>query len=104
VDFSAHYALNEDGVPVATDNLTFEVVYQAVLRTYYLLFPAMNAYIDLSNQQDVDRAAARILTAIDPSNWMSMGFMPRTRDMSASRRLLLQAYLNAVIATTGVRS
>ena len=99
VDFSAHYALNADGVPVAKDSLTFDVVYQAVLRTYYLLFPAMNAYIDLSNQQAVDGAASRILTAIDPSSWMSTGFMPRTRDMSASRRLLLQAYLNAVIGT-----
>jgi hypothetical protein len=63
-----------------------------------VLYPAMNTYVPLNDQQAVDAAASTILSVTDPSIWMTTGFMPRTRDMSQSRRTLLQAYCRKVLA------
>ncbi|HEX9983273.1 MAG TPA: hypothetical protein VGF69_08415 [Thermoanaerobaculia bacterium] len=92
VDFSQYYADPASPTPVGNAALTFAVVYQNVLRTYYLLFPAMNQYVQLNEEASVAAAAAQILTATDPANWMEPSFMPRTRDLSQSRRTLLQAW------------
>jgi hypothetical protein len=40
--------------------------------------------------------AKAVIDATDPSIWMTTGYMPRTRDMSASRRTLLQAWCRKV--------
>jgi hypothetical protein len=71
-----------------------------VLRTYYLLYPIMNSVIPLNSEPRVAASAAAILQMTDPMQtpWMSSGFMPRTRDMSASRRTLLQAWCRKVLA------
>ena len=91
-DFSSYY---KPGVvpPVGNEKLTFDVVYQKVLRTYYLLYPVMKPYVDLSLEKSVRDNATYILQAIDPAVWMTSQYMPRTRDMSASRRTLLEAWL-----------
>jgi hypothetical protein len=82
---------------VGNEQLTFDVVYQKVLRTYYLLYPIMNIKaFPLNSEEDVARNAKAILQATDPKQWMSIHFMPRTRDMSASRRTLLQAWCRKV--------
>jgi len=91
-DFSQYYVDPTAAKPVGNANLTFAVVYQKVLRTYYLLYPIMNSVIDLSSESAVSAAAQSILDATDPAIWMSLYFMPRTRDMSQSRRTLLQAW------------
>ena len=91
-DFSQYYVDPTAAKPVGNASLTFDVVYQKVLRTYYLLYPIMNTYIDLSSETAVSGAAQSILDATDPAAWMSLYFMPRTRDMSQSRRTLLQAW------------
>lgn len=95
-DFSRYYVDPSAKKPVGNELLTFDVVYTKVLRTYYLLFPAMNKYIDLSKESDVRDHAQKILDATDPAIWMSVHYMPRTRDMSASRRTLLQAWCRKV--------
>jgi hypothetical protein len=97
-DFSSYYVHPIAAKPVGNDLLTFKVVYQKVLRTYYLLYPVMNEYIPLNSEADVTAAALTILQRTDPAvtRWMSSDFMPRTRDMSLSRRTLLQAWCRKV--------
>jgi hypothetical protein len=93
-DFSSYYVDPNAAKPVGNAQLTFDVVYRKVLRTYYLLYPIMNSFIPLNSEADVAAAASTILLMTDPAQtpWMSSGFMPRTRDMSATRRMLLQAW------------
>jgi hypothetical protein len=97
-DFSGYYVHPIATPPAANDQLTFEVVYQKVLRTYYLLYPIMNSWIKLNSEADVTASAPIIVAMTDPAQtpWMSSGFMPRTRDMSASRRTLLHAWCRKV--------
>lgn len=96
-DFSRYYVDPTATKPVGNDQLTFDVVYQKVLRTYYLLYPIMNlAAFPLNSEAKCKENAPAILQVTDPKQWMSIGFMPRTRDMSASRRTLLQAWCRKV--------
>lgn len=99
VDFTPYYTI-VNGKPVGNSSgpnaLTFPFVYTNVLQTYYLLFPAMDPYVLLNGEESVNTNAQSILDAISPSAWMTPHFMPRTRDMSQSRRTLLEAYCNMV--------
>jgi hypothetical protein len=97
-DFSRYYVDPTAAEPVGNAQLTFEVVYRKVLRTYYLLYPAMNAVFPLNSEAQVAKRASKILQVTDPSLWMSIHYMPRTRDMSASRRTLLRAWCRKVLA------
>lgn len=97
-DFSQYYVDPTAEEPVGNSSLTFDVVYQKVLRTYYLLYPAMNQIFALNSESAVAAQASAILQATDPAIWMSIHYMPRTRDMSASRRQLLRAWCRAVLA------
>ena len=96
-DFSRYYVDPSASEPVGNDQLTFDVVYQKVLRTYYLLYPVMNKVFPLNSEAEVAKHAQAILDVTDPKLWMSISFMPRTRDMSASRRTLLQAWCRKVL-------
>jgi hypothetical protein len=95
-DFSEYYADPRAEDPTGNDRLTFDVVYQKVLRTYYLLYPAMNQIFPLNSEQAVTTYAKAILQRTEKSLWMSTGYMPRTRDLSASRRALLRAWCRKV--------
>jgi hypothetical protein len=97
-DFSRYYVDPTAAEPVGNDQLTFDVVYAKVLRTYYLLFPAMNRFIPLNSETDVAAAARAILAMTDVSQWMTTSYMPRTRDLSASRKQLLRAWCHKVVA------
>jgi hypothetical protein len=98
IDFSKYYVdptATGDNL-VCNDTLTFDNVYQASLRTYSLLYPAMDAVFDLSDSATVTKNAPAILYVTDPANWMSSSYMPRTRDLSESRRDLLRAWCREV--------
>jgi hypothetical protein len=95
-DFSKYYAPGE-GEPVGNSLLTFGVLYEKVLRTYYLLYPAMNQVFPLNSETAVAKYAQAILDRTDQSLWMTTSYMPRTRDMSASRKQLLQAWCRKVM-------
>ena len=95
-DFSQYYVDPSAPEPVGNDKLTFDIVYAKVLRTYYLLYPIMNIHIPLNSEKDVRDNAGAIIARTDPSLWMSTRYMPRTRDMSSSRRTLLQAWCRKV--------
>jgi hypothetical protein len=96
-DFSQYYVDPNAQEPVANDLLTFEVLYEKVLRTYYLLYPVMIPYVRLNSEQDVRENANAILQTTERSIWMSIGYMPRTRDMSSSRLRLLRAWCRKVL-------
>jgi hypothetical protein len=95
-DFSQYYVDPTAPEPIGNAQLTFDVVFTNVLRTYYLLYPIMNLVIPLNDETKLAASAARILAATDPQYWMTQYFMPRTRDMSESRRTLLQAWCRKV--------
>ena len=88
-----------EGPPVGNELLTFEVVYEKVLRTYHLLYPAMNQVFPLNDPKLVAKYAKSILEVTDPAMWMSIDYMPRTRDLSAKRRTLLQAWCRKVLGS-----
>jgi hypothetical protein len=97
VDFSQYYVDPQAAEPVGNDSLTFEVVYRYVLRTYYLLYPSMNQLIQLNSEAAVTKFASAILERTEQSIWMTSGYMPRTRDMSRSRRTLLRAWCRKLL-------
>ena len=80
-------------MPVANASLTFEILYDKVLRVYYLLYPSMlYRGFALNSETQVRTNADNILRVTDDSKWMLAEYMPRTRDMSASRTKLLRAW------------
>ena len=91
-DFSRYYVDPGAADPVANDLLTFEILYERVLRTYYLLYPVMIPFVQLNSESSVASNAAAILQTTDSSIWMTIDYMPRTRDMSSSRTRLLRAW------------
>lgn len=100
-DFSRYYDDPDADEPTGNELLTFDVVFRKVLRTYYLLFPVMNKVIPLNDEQKVAAKAEQILAASDLKLWMTTGYMPRTRDMSDSRRKLLRAWCRKVLPHAG---
>ena len=96
-DFSQYYVDPAVTEPVGNELLTFDVVYEKVLRTYYLLYPVMIPFVQLNSEKDCRRNARNILRATEPTIWMSTDYMPRTRDMSASRLKLLRAWCLKVL-------
>jgi len=91
-DFSQYYVDPNAEEPVANDRLTFDVLYEKVLRTYYLLYPVMIPYVKLNSEEAVRDNAQPILDTTERSVWMTRSYMPRTRDMSSSRLKLLRAW------------
>jgi hypothetical protein len=91
-DFSQYYVDPRAEEPVGNELLTFEVVYEKVLRTYYLLYPVMIPFVQLNSETDVAKNAQAILNTTERAIWMLAGYMPRTRDMSTSRTRLLRAW------------
>ena len=95
-DFSQYYVDPKAEEPVGNERLTFDVLYSKVLRTYYLLYPAMNKRIPLNSESAVKAAAKAILERTEKALWMKTTYMPRTRDLSESRRKLLRAWCRKV--------
>src|SRR6266536_3283337 len=79
------------------DELTFPLVYQEVLRYYHLLHPAMGQVLDLSDEQVVTAAAETLLRRTEPGDWQRTRYMPRTRDLSAGKRRLLERWCRKVL-------
>lgn len=96
-DYSRYFLDPDSDQPVGNALLTFDVVYKHVLRAYYLLYPVMAPILALNSPRAVAQGAQAILDRTDPSIWMSTRYMPRTRDLSKSRRRLLQAWCRKAI-------
>jgi hypothetical protein len=94
VDFSQYYKDPKAPEPIGNNKLTFDVIYREVLRNYYLLYPAMSKVIPLNDakQWENPAMAGNLLKRTQISLWNQSPYMPRTRDLSQSRRTLLQAF------------
>lgn len=90
----------DDYSQLRDDELTFDVIYREVFRYYALIFPAMNRRLDMSDPTlwETPSAARYLLRVTDPGLWETPVYMPRTRDLSAARRLLLERFCHKVLA------
>ncbi|HEX6912780.1 MAG TPA: hypothetical protein VF142_20400, partial [Longimicrobium sp.] len=93
VDYTQYYVPGTSP-PVGNERLTFDVVYAQVLRNYYLLYPAMSKRVPLNDPSywEDPEMAMRLFQRTQLSWWGRSEYMPRTRDLSDSRRALLQAW------------
>lgn len=93
VDYAQYYVPGSNP-PVGNDQLTFDVVYAQVLRNYYLLYPAMSKRVPLNDPSywEDPEMAMRLYQRTQLSWWNRVEYMPRTRDLSDTRRTLLQAW------------
>jgi hypothetical protein len=89
----------DDYAHVGDDELTFGLVYKEVLRYYHLLHPAMSRVLDLSDERVMTAVAGTLLQRTDPAAWLGARYMPRTRDLSAGKRRLLERWCRKVTGT-----
>ena len=92
-DYSPYYVPGTNP-PVGNDLLTWDVIYSAVLQNYYLLYPGMSRRVPLNDPSywNDPEMAGRMLQRTQLSWWGRAEYMPRTRDLSETRRTLLQAW------------
>ena len=88
------------------DEVTFDFIYNEVLRYYALIFPAMSLRLDLSDPTLWETpAAAHYLERVTQLElWATTLYMPRTRDLSRPRRDLLHRFCRQVIGAFAQRS
>ncbi|MFM9965430.1 MAG: ferritin-like domain-containing protein [Planctomycetaceae bacterium] len=86
---------------VADADVTFAKVYDEILRYYHLIHPAMSALFPLNDEATVKSFASGILERINPSLHDDVRYMPRTRDLSAGKRKLLERWCRKVLPTPG---
>jgi len=85
-----------DAIP--DDQVTWDLVYDKVLRYYYRMYPTMDAHLPLNDRAACERAAQMLLLLTDTSAWDSTLYMPITRELSDGKRRLLHRWCNRVLA------
>lgn len=83
-----------DAIP--DDAITWDLVYEKVLRYFYKLYPVMDEHLLLNSETACRRAAQMLGFLTDASAWASTLYMPITREMSDGKRRLLQRWLARV--------
>lgn len=84
----------DDYSHIPDDKLTWEFVYNEVLRTYYILYPAMSLYFPLNSEQSVKAMGPQILERMAPQAFLTTGYMPISRSLSPGRVELLRRWLS----------
>ncbi|MRG43714.1 hypothetical protein GFS24_01245 [Chitinophaga sp. SYP-B3965] len=99
INYSQYYKDPKAKIPEGNDSLTFQVIYDQVLRNYYLLYPAMSKVVKLNDPLMWEDAtmARELMNRISLPAWPTSIAMPRTRDLSDSRRQLLTAWCLKII-------
>jgi hypothetical protein len=89
----------DDYSDLADQHVTFEFIYAEVLRSYKLIYPAMSEHLDLADPTlwTTPSAAHYLSRVIQPELWHTPMAMPRSRDLSATRRRLLERFCRLVI-------
>jgi hypothetical protein len=90
----------DDFSAVPDAQVTFQFVYDNVLRYYHLLHPAMDAVFDLSSGDRVEERADRIRTRLRDTSWEDPRYMPRTRELSAGKAALQLRWCDLVSPTS----
>ena len=86
------YAQTDFGIP-AGSMVTWDQVYQNVLRFHYLAFPAMSRFIPLNQEDAILNAKSGILARTSDAYLATSLYMPVVRSMSPSQTALLKAFL-----------
>ena len=103
-DYTFLRVLPHDGEAAAVPDsqLDYPTIYRKVLRYYALILPAMSKRLNMSEGSEsvwVSPTAARyLLRTTDVNMWERWAYMPRTRDLSATRRALLHRFCHKVLA------
>ncbi|HEX2080729.1 MAG TPA: hypothetical protein VHG08_23695 [Longimicrobium sp.] len=102
-DYSQYFVDPAADPPTGNASLTWDVLYDTVFRNYYLLYPAMSKIVPLNQESawNTPAQAQTLMERVARSAWPTLQYMPRTRDLSASRRRLVQGWCNAVINAGG---
>jgi hypothetical protein len=80
------------GQPKYSESAAWQFIYSNIFYVYDMLYPAMDQIIPLGNQQAVQTNIGAILERISETQVDTTGFMPVTREMSAAKRLILEAW------------
>jgi hypothetical protein len=80
------------GQPKYSESAAWQFIYSNIFYVYDMLYPAMDQIIPLGNQQAVQSNIGAILERISEAVVDTTGFMPVTREMSAAKRLILEAW------------
>lgn len=93
----------DDYSHIPPSDVTFDLIYDEIFRYYNLILPAMSERLDLADPTvwASPTAANYVLRMVDERLWGSYNYMPRTRDLSASRRNLLRQFCQNVLASSG---
>lgn len=85
----------------SNEPIDFATIYKHVLRYYALILPAMSKRLQMSaNSPDLwtsPTAARYLLRTTSPDLWNHWAYMPRTRDLSRTRRDLLRRFCLQII-------
>jgi len=79
--------------------VSWEFIYQNIIRYYYLIYPVMSQVFPLNNEAAMREAADSIVERSDTKLWESTRYMPISRDLSAGKRQLLVEWAESVAAT-----
>ncbi|MGZ8907250.1 MAG: hypothetical protein ACXW1U_16210 [Methylobacter sp.] len=78
---------------IASGNIPWSLVYNEVLRYYYVIFPAMSLRIPLNDPATLKTCSEIIAKRLDESLFETTLYMPLTRCMSTGKKELLLAFL-----------
>jgi hypothetical protein len=97
---------DDEAVRIADADLDYDAVYRHVFRYYALILPAMTKRLDMTvdgaGLWQTPTAARYLLKTTGVDMWEHWAYMPRTRDLSATRRDLLRRYCRKILAAHGI--
>ena len=90
-NFSQYYTA--DGKP-NFDVLNYQVLYDEIFRSYYLMFPSMESAQSFRNHDAWQNrwVAGKLTDRVSLEHWMTSYYMPRTRTLSSAQRKLIDAW------------
>jgi hypothetical protein len=86
---------------ISDEELTWEYIHREVFSYYSLLYPAMNVWINLDNEDMMRVYAAEIKSLVSAELRHSTLYMPVTRELSAGRRRLIQRWADLQLKNEG---
>jgi hypothetical protein len=78
---------NYDNIP--DEQVTWDFLYQEVIRYFYLLYPGMFARLAFQNEETARASATVIRQMVSKRTWDSTSYMPVSRDLSDGKCKLL---------------
>jgi hypothetical protein len=79
--------------------VTWEIIYNELLRNYYLIYPAMTQQLPFNDPTVWNNrfTAQALKERVNPARWNFGDSMPPTRDLSADGRQLIMAWCDKII-------